>query len=187
MKTPWAMILVFLFTTSVCSAREISGVVFPESVSVQGSKLVLNGAGIRSKFFFSIYVGALYLSERAAKPQDVFDNANSKRVVMHVLYKDLEAAKITAAWDEGFKKNNSSKDYESLQDRLQTFNSFFNDSKTGDVILLDYIPDSGTRMTFNNELRGTIPGRDFYTALLKVWLGDRPADSNLKEAMLGQD
>jgi hypothetical protein len=31
-----------------------------------------------------------------------------------------------------------------------------------------------------------IPGEDFYTALLRVWLGEDPAQGNLKEALLGK-
>ena len=27
---------------------------------------------------------------------------------------------------------------------------------------------------------------DFYVALLKIWLGDKPVDADLKKAMLGQ-
>jgi hypothetical protein len=54
----------------------------------------------------------------------------------------------------------------------------------GDVIDLDYLPEEGTRVLFNGGLQGHIEGADFYAALLKVWLGDTPADSNLKTALL---
>ena len=187
MKSKMIIALSLMVFTQISFGREVAGVNVPETAEVHGEKLVLNGAGIRSKFFFSIYIGALYLPERIKKPDQVFSNQKSKRVLMHVLYKKLEAKKITDGWQEGFKKNNSNAEFEQLSARLKTFNSFFSDSKTGDEIVMDYIPDTGTRVSINNTVRGTIPGADFNTALLKVWLGERPADSNLKESMLGLD
>ena len=57
----------------------------------------------------------------------------------------------------------------------------------GDVILLDYIPGKGTIVNIRGEQQGVIEGEDFYSALLDVWLGDEPADDDLKEAMLGEE
>ncbi len=74
---------------------------------------------------------------------------------------------------------------QSLQQRLNDFNHLFRTVARGDVIVLDYVPGKGTSVSINNELQGTVPGHDFNQALLKVWLGDEPADDDLKEAMLG--
>ena len=57
--------------------------------------------------------------------------------------------------------------------------------KKGDVVLLDYLPGAGTRVTVRGEDKGTIPGEDFNRALLRIWLGESPADASLKKAMLG--
>lgn len=179
-------ITIILFAP-VSHAREISGVNIAESATVAETPLVLNGAGIRSKFFFSIYIGSLYITEKTTKPELVFANDKAKKVVMNMLYKELAAKKITDGWIDGFKNNNNQETYGTLEQRLKTFNSFFTSSKKGDVIELDYKPDEGTSVIINNELKGTVPGQDFNTALLKVWLGDSPADSNLKEAMLGDE
>jgi len=37
----------------------------------------------------------------------------------------------------------------------------------------------------DRELKGTIEGDDFATALLRVWLGAKPPTEDLKEGMLG--
>jgi hypothetical protein len=58
-------------------------------------------------------------------------------------------------------------------------------AKPGDVILLDYVPGSGTRVVVNGEAKGTVAGEEFNRALLRIWLGDQPADASLKKAMLG--
>ena len=53
------------------------------------------------------------------------------------------------------------------------------------MILLDYLPGAGTRVTVSGDDKGTIPGEEFNRALLRIWLGDQPADASLKKAMLG--
>jgi hypothetical protein len=60
-------------------------------------------------------------------------------------------------------------------------------AKEGDVIALDWVPGTGTRILLNGEPRGKpITGEDFYRALLRIWLGDDPVSKDLKKALLGQ-
>lgn len=165
---------------------EVAGVKLEDTVSIDrgGPMLSLNGAGIRKKFFVKVYVGALYLTKKASTVEAVLADPGPKRVLMHFLYKKVEREKLTEGWTEGFQKN-SGAEMAKLQARLDDFNKLFADAKAGDVILLDYLPGEGTRVTMNGQAKGTIPGADFNTALLKVWLGESPADSGLKQAMLG--
>ena len=104
---------------------------------------------------------------------------------MHMVYDEVSHKKMADAWREGFEENNSDEQYEKLEARLNTFISYFPDLKEGDVVLLDYIPETGTIVSFNGEARDAIEGADFYAALLDVWLGEEPADDDLKDAMLG--
>lgn len=92
-----------------------------------------------------------------------------------------------SAWREGFEDNNPDQQLAKLQTRLETLVSYFPDLKAGDVVLLDYIPGQGTYVSINGEKKGVIAGADFYAALLDVWLGEEPADDDLKEAMLGNN
>lgn len=165
-------------------AAEVAGVKIEETVSVDGSTLTLNGAGIRKKLFVKVYVGALYLPKKATMVEAVLADPGPKRVLMHFLYKSVEREKLTEGWTEGF-KNNSAAEMEKLRARLDDFNKLFTDVKARDVILLDYVPGTGTRVTIKGAVKGTIPGADFNAALLKVWLGGSPADAGLKQAMLG--
>jgi hypothetical protein len=57
--------------------------------------------------------------------------------------------------------------------------------KPGDIIMLDYLPASGTRITVNGAVRGTIAGAAFNRALLRIWLGRNPVQDDLKKGMLG--
>ena len=60
------------------------------------------------------------------------------------------------------------------------------EAKKGDAVNIEYLPDSGTRITVNGQAKGApIVGEDFYNAVLRVWLGDKPADADLKKELLG--
>jgi hypothetical protein len=167
-------------------ATKVAGVKLDDSVQISADtpKLALNGAGIRKKLFVKVYVGALYLQNKATSVDAVLNQSGANRVLMHFLYKKVGRDKLVDGWKEGF-SGNSSAEMEKLQARLADFNGLFADTKKGDVILLDYLPGKGTRVTINTRVKGTIPGSDFNKALLRVWLGEKPVDSGLKKAMLG--
>lgn len=177
----------FLLLTSAANAHEVAGVELEEQIGIgpSATPLVLNGAGVRSKFFFKIYVGALYLPERAENAASVLAMPGPKRVLMHFLYKEVEAEKLEETWREGFAANTSEAEHAALTERLDRFVAMFRTVKRGDRIRLDYLPDTGTGVWLNDELLGTVPGEDFHRALLRIWLGDAPADKSLKADMLG--
>ncbi|MCK4911634.1 MAG: chalcone isomerase family protein [Thermodesulfovibrionales bacterium] len=169
-------------------AREVAGVDVPETATLGAAKdkIVLNGAGIRKKYrVVKVYVGALYLKEKTTDVSKAVSMPGAKRVLMHFLYKKVEAAKINSGWEDGFRANLKPAEYSSLQARLNKFKGLFSDMKKGDRILLDYVPGTGTEVRINGTLAGSIEGEDFFRALLLVWLGDVPADKGLKQGMLG--
>ena len=169
-------------------AREIAGVDIPEQLTVgpDTAMLKLNGAGVRTRLFIKVYVGALYLPEKGTDAARILPMRGAKRIAMHVLVKQVSGEKLTRGWNGGFANNNLPAEREVLKGRLADFNRLFGDSHKGDVIQLDWMPGSGTVVRLNEEVKGTIPGEDSYRALLRVWLGEAPADDKLKQAMLGK-
>jgi len=180
------MTSLFLLASHNLGAKEIAGFTVPEQAELAGQTIALNGAGIRTKFVFDIYVGALYLPKKATDTKQALAMAGPKRVLMRFIYDELAREKLTDGWTEGFENNLTEQDFNTLKARLVDFNKLFINVKRGDTILLDYLPATGTQVIINDDTRGTIPGEDFYRALLLVWLGEDPADSDLKSAMLGQ-
>jgi len=167
-------------------AREIAGVNVAETLQGDGgSVLHLNGAGIRTKFFFDIYIAEFYMEHPAGSSEGVLAAAGQKRMIMHFLYKEVGKDKLVEGWNEGFEDNNTAAELKSLQERLTQFNNLFVTVKKNDVIVLDFIPATGTRVTIFGEERGNIEGKDFNDALLKVWLGQEPISSSLKKDLLG--
>ena len=179
--------ILHLATVNNAYARTIGDITVPDTLSIAGKKLQLNGAGYRTKFVFKLYVGALYTEEKADTRDAVQAMNGPKRVLMHMIYDEISQKKMAGAWREGFEENTSDAQMHKLQERLQAFIKLFPDLKEGDIVYLDYIPGTGTRVIINEQLKGTIAGEDFYHALLDVWLGDEPADDDLKAAMLGRE
>ena len=166
-------------------AVEIKGVNVPDSVQVEGKELQLNGTGIRSKFFFDIYVTALYLKQKSSSAEDILNNHETKRLSMQFIYGEVEAAKMTDGWNRGFEKQHTKQQMAALRDRLNQFNSFFATAHKGDLITYDFLSDGSTVTHIKGKEKGSIPGFDFQKALLSVWLGSKPADKDLKKALLG--
>jgi hypothetical protein len=167
------------------NAKEISGVMIQETLKTEnGVQLHLNGAGIRSKFFFDIYIAELYMEHPSNVTGEVIEAAGQKRIVMHFLYDEVGKDKLIAGWDEGFAGNSSADEVVKLQERIVQFNGMFEDVKKDDTIVLDFIPDQGTRVTIAKQEKGVIPGKDFNDALLKIWLGEKPVTKSLKEELL---
>jgi hypothetical protein len=165
-------------------AASLAGVDVPDTASVANTPLLLNGAGLRKKFFIKIYVGGLYLPAKAGSAEVVLAHAGPDRVLMHMIYA-VDKGQFADAWHEDFKSNNPQA-YDALKERVEQFIGFFADSRKDDVITMDYVPGTGTQVSWNGELRGTIPGEDFHKALLNVYMGPNPPTSDLKDGMLGK-
>jgi len=169
-------------------AREIAGIRLPERVHLPNhdAPLVLNGAGVLSQFFQDIYIGALYLRQRDKKVSSIISKAEPKCIVMHVLRDRLEADTLHNSMLNNLEDNLSVDEQEDIAAEAERVKHFLRDVKKGDVIRIDFLPQVGTRLWINDSLQGEIAGETFYQAMLKIWLGDDPADWGLKLALLGK-
>lgn len=187
----WAVIVFLAAALSAGAlpsvAAEVAGVRLEEIAKVGDTDLVLNGAGVRTKLFFKVYVGALYLQVRTADAKAVIADPGPKRVMMRML-RDLDSESLVSALNEGLEKNHTQAELKALEPKIKELTTLLTADKTiktGSVIFLDFLPGQGTRVSADGKVRGSIAGDDLYRALLRVWLGERPADADLKNAMLG--
>ena len=164
---------------------KIAGVELADSYRIDQQALLLNGAGVRSKMFVKVYVAALYVSETSTSPAAILAAPGAKSMQMTMLYKEVEAGKITQGWNDGFSANLTNAELEPLKQRLEKFNALFPPLYKGDIVRMDYSPGTGTLLSINDRQLGHIEGADFFTALLKVWIGEQPVDKNLKKGLLG--
>ena len=166
-------------------AAEVGGVKLDDKVSVGGQDLVLNGAGVRTKAIFKVYLGSLYVPAKATTLDAVL--AKSPRRIQLNILRNLTADQLVEALQDGLKDNNSAADLAAIKaqtDQLTTIMKSFGDVKEGNVVTLDFV-DGGTKISQNGTAKGTIAGDAFNKALTKIWLGDNPVQADLKKAMLG--
>lgn len=174
-------------TSVIASAAEVSGVFIDDQIETQnGEALLLNGAGLREKFWVDVYVGSLYLPEKSGDVAEILSKPGALRIQLDFIYKEVAADKLLESWREGFEKNQNADSLKSLNDRIEQFYRYFDSSAiTRDQYRFDYQPGVGTTISKNQQSLGVIPGEDFRNALIEIWLGNHPADKDLKKAMLG--
>lgn len=178
--------LLVLILSSTAWSRELAGVDVVESLQGQdGVELKLNGAGIRSKLFFKIYVAGLYLQNPSSDAKAVIADDGQKKMAMHFLYDEVSAEKLIGGWNEGFEGNLEEAKRTELAAQIKEFNSMFETVKKGDEVVLDYQPGKGTTVTIKGADKGTIAGKPFADALFAIWLGQEPVTSDLKADLLG--
>ncbi|MFZ5556048.1 MAG: chalcone isomerase family protein [Pseudomonadota bacterium] len=177
----------FLALAASAMAAEVAGVKLDDKAQVGNSDLVLNGAGVRTKVFFKVYVGALYLPAKTADAKAAIAAPGSKRVMLRML-RDIDAESLASALNEGLEKNLAPAELKALEPKVKELTAILTrdkEIKEATVIFLDGIPGQGTRVTANGSERGVVAGDELFPALLRVWLGDKPADEDLKKGMLG--
>jgi hypothetical protein len=179
--------LLGLATALHAFAAEVSGVRLEDKTQVESRELVLNGAGLRKKFVFSVYVIGLYLPEKKTDPAAVMQLAGPKRASIHML-RNVKAEDFTEALLDGLRDNHSEADFRKLEPRVKELADIMagvKEAKKGMAIALDWT-GSETRVLVDGKQAGkAIAGEDFYRGLLRVWLGEHPVQDDLKKALLG--
>ncbi len=175
-----------LMLSNPAAALEIAGVTIEDQISqADGTVLKFNGAGIRSKFVFKIYLAMLYLENPSTDRDQVIADPGAKQLIMHFLYKEVSKDDLVEAWNAGFAGNAAPGQLERLKPQIEAFNALFDTVREGDRIVLDYVPDTGTIVSITNVEKGTIAGKEFNDLLLAIWLGDKPVGEKLRDGLLG--
>jgi hypothetical protein len=171
------------------SAAEVAGVKFPDTVKVAGKELQLNGLGVRTKFIVKVYAAGLYLQDKAATVDDVLKSEGPRRMQL-VMMRDISSDDFGNAFMSGLNNNVDAKDKSKIVTQISKFGEMFallEGLKKGDVLDLDWVPGVGTTNYLNGKRIGEItPDLIFYNSVLKIWLGDKPVDSSLKNKLLAK-
>ena len=129
-----------------------------------GVPLLLNGAGLRTRFMLEVYVIGLYVRARTTSADAVLDAREPRRVRL-VLKRAVDAQTIWENFNEG----------SAGTPRVAE----------GDVVEIDFASDGSGVIRYRGEEEGAFSGADLSRALLKIWLGAKPVQSDLKQALLG--
>lgn len=178
----------FVCAIGTATAAEVAGVKYPETAKVAGKELVLNGLGVRNKFIIKVYTVGLYLPEKLSTAEAVFKEEGPRRVKL-VMLREVSSDDFGNAFMSGINNNSNTAEKAKIVTQISKFGEMFamlEGLKKGDVLDLDWVPGQGTTCYLNGKRIGEVtPGIDFNNAVVKIWLGQKPADSNLKPKLLG--
>jgi hypothetical protein len=170
----------------VAFGKELNGVTFPDEKEVAGSKLVLNGLGLRQATMMKInvYVAALYVASPSSDPTVILDSTTPKEISLRFV-RNVGATDLSKAWDEGF-TGNAKEQLPALKERIEKMKSLTADMKKGEELTFTSKPGVGVEVTINGVVKGVIEGDDFAKALFSIWLGANPPNPGIKPGLLGK-
>lgn len=167
-------------------AAEKGGVKLPDSYTLDGKSLVLNGLGLREATIFAVdvYVAGLYLPSKTKDAAQILKGDVPKHLTMKFV-REVGRDKQVEAWREGFQKN--AKDYGAIKAKVEELLGWMADIKDGESMSVSYVPGTGTSVTVKGEKKGTIAGEDFQYALFRIYIGPNPPNEGLKNGLLGME
>ncbi len=182
-----AMALVGVVAFSAQAAVELEGVQLDDTATVAGTRLVLNGAGVRKRGYFKTDVTALYLPERRNSADAVYKTNGVRRLVL-VLLRDIPSATISRYFVGDFKQVATDAEFKQVINEVgqmgQIYGNLSRVSK-GDVVVIDWIPGSGMNATINGKSMGSPIKSDlFFEIYMRMYLSPSVPDE-FRNALLG--
>jgi len=186
----WLLAAALAFCAPVATAQvTVSGVKYDETTELRGTKLQLNGAGIRYKAVFKVYTAGLYLPKKAGTTEEVLAMPGPKRMAITAL-RDVDSNELGKLFARGMEDNMDKAAFSKLIPGVLRMSELFSkhkNLKAGESFMIDWVPGTGTIITVKGVQEGEpFKEPEFYNALLRIWLGPVPADFRLKDTLLGK-
>jgi hypothetical protein len=168
---------------------DLAGIKYAPTVALAGSTLQLNGAGIRTRFVVKVYTAGLYLQGKATTAEQALAAPGPKRIQVHML-REIDANELGRLFTRGMQDNAPPGQFSRFIPGTLTLAELFATRKrlrVGDHFSIDFVPGTGTRVLVNGKPESDlITEPEFFNGLLRIWLGNKPADDALKDALLGR-
>lgn len=167
----------------------VGGVKYDETIDLRGSRLQLNGAGVRYVMVLRYYTAGLYLPKKAGTTEEVLAMPGAKRLTV-VALRDIDSGDLGKRFTRGVEDNLDKAAFSKLIPGLLRMSQLFSEIKklnAGDSFTIDWVPGTGTVISVKGQPQGEpFKEPEFFNALLRIWLGPAPADWKLKDALLGK-
>ncbi len=189
-KAICAVLTTVLFSFGAAAATvDVGGAKIEDTLTLQGTKLPLNGAGVRYKAIFKVYAAGLYVGKKVATPEEFFAAPGAKRMSITML-REVDSNELGKSFTKGFEDNSPKNEMSKLIPGLIRMGQIFSDQKkmlVGENFTIDWVPGTGTVISVKGKVQGEpFKEVEFYNALMRIWLGPVPADFKLKDALLGK-
>jgi Chalcone isomerase-like len=165
----------------------LAGIAFA-NLAVAADELLQNGTGVRKRVFFEVYSISLYLPKRTSSAEEAISSPGLKRVDIRML-RDVSAEQFSGALADGIRANHSEAQARALEPSVKQLTAIMaevQEAKKGMVISLGWSGKATQVRVDGKAIGAPIEGEDFYRALLRIWLGDKPVQDDLKKGLLGQ-
>lgn len=173
--------------SALAATVEINGVKLEDGTEIRGTKLLLNGAGTRTRGPFKAYVAGLYLGKKATTLDEVVNQPGPKRVAI-TLVREIDSSELGKLLTRGMQDNMGSAEMSKLVPGLMRLSQIFSETKSlmaGDTLTIEWVPGAGTNIIVKGKVQGDpFKEPEFFKALMSIWLGPVPADFKLKDALL---
>lgn len=181
--------LLFFIITSLSSADiEVSDVNYKSNLSFKGEDYVLNGAGIRERFFLDLYTIGLYLKAKSNDGNFILNSKNHKCIKITVVSSLITAERFSKGMNDGFSKSTKNNTDPIKAEIAELKKGFGDDFNVGDTFVVFFGSKGDTEIYKENKLQVIIhPNMVFQNALLGMWIGENPVVGGLKEDLLGID
>ncbi|MGD9591213.1 MAG: chalcone isomerase family protein [Candidatus Berkiella sp.] len=153
----------------------------PSTVVIEetGDVLTLRGVALHKVFFQDTYIGAFYSLNKDLTPQDAINDPGPKRMWLYFL---RSVDNLREYWEEGIQLNNPPDLVEREQISISQFFKMIDmPLREGDTLILDFVPNVGTKITIKGNMKGLIKGNEFYNLVLKTWMGRSPPSEKFRK------
>jgi long-chain acyl-CoA synthetase len=172
----------------IADAAEVSGVKIDDKISVGGTELLLNGAGMRTRLIIKVYIGALYLPQKASTAQAVLSRDQQRRFSLH-LQRDVDYEQFARNVARGLAENNSQAELDAIKPQINEFIGIFasiGQAKAGQVVAIDLHPGHRHADLARRHVEGHDCRRDVQPLADESLAGRQPGSrESLKKALLG--
>lgn len=180
----------FVFASAGLAAAEeveILGVKFPTQKTIEGKTLKLNGVSTLKKMgFVKVYAVGLYLENPTHDPQEVIQSEQVKYMLTHYLTSKATAKKISEGFVELMEKGNPKELVDANRADIDKYASWLDaDMAPGLTSESLYVPGKGLTLTYQGQVKGTIPGEAFARMYYRYNVGEK-ADDTIREGLLGK-
>jgi hypothetical protein len=186
--TPTLLLILLALLSTQANARMIAGISVQDRLPANADhpELILNGASVRKVFYVAdVYIGSLYLEKPESNAEEIFKDDGYKIMSFYML-RNVRGRSIATALKEAMQLNLTPEEVQGFEAEFEILiNLLDRKMNEGEVGLFEYIPGEGSRITTGDEVKGVIPGKAFYNAILSAWIGKQPVNHTMKDEILG--
>ena len=180
----WILILLIAGFSSRSSADlKIDDVLIPEEITVDSTKLVLNGTAFRKASLFNVkvWLSGLYLEKKSDQSDEILKSNTNKAIRLFPLY-NISVNDSIKGWKVAFASNCENL-CQALDPEIQKFLASIPEFKKKDQYLYTFTK-TGTAYSLNGKEFFKSNSPDFARLLLATWIGKNPPTEEVRKGLL---